>query len=100
MMSKTQYSNEMHSTEVSMNVMSDRKRLQSNVKNVYTCLLIGFQNLRKKKKEPDKTHLCCSERTACEAYDMAVLFWEVLVCLAFTDYELQAVLWLFVLYSK
>lgn len=70
MMSKTQYSNEMHSTEVSMNVMSDRKRLQSNVKNVYTCLLIGFQNLRKKRNLTKRTFV------AVNALCVKLMIWQ------------------------
>lgn len=45
-----------------------------------------------KKKDPDTRHLCCSKCTACEAFVMTVHLREALVCPAFTDDELKAVL--------
>lgn len=46
-----------------------------------------------KEKDPDTRHLCCSKCTACEAFVKTIHLREALVCLAFTDNELKAVLW-------
>lgn len=56
-------------------------------------MLINLASKAVLKKDPDTRHLCCSKCTACEAFVMTVHLREALVCLAFTDNELKAVLW-------
>lgn len=70
-------------TEVSMNVISNRKKmLQSKNKNVdyvCTCFLIWLEKLKQKAPTNDKRHICCSKCTACEAAERTVHFTEALM---------------------
>lgn len=56
-------------------------------------MLINLASEAVGKKDPGKRHLCCSKCTACEAFVPTFHLREALVCLAFTDNALKAVLW-------